>query len=181
MPQGSAGLIAPTAMQEGETETVSLAINRGADQSANLLGAEPSARFSTKVSGVMAAQLSGDGFDIKPPTPEVQDVSAVGGQRWDWAVTALHAPVHNLTVSVYVEADASDPANRTLLLARRYPVAVRISLWARTERFMDAATTWLGHLLKLENALWAVLTAGIVVALWKAIRRRRGNKRPPKS
>jgi hypothetical protein len=178
---GSAGLLAPKMMLEGETRTVSLAVSRGADRSADLLGAEPSQRFSTRVSGLMAARLVGDGFSVKDQTPEVQQVSAVGGQRWDWSVTALQARRHELVVSVYVVANADDPPEkRTLLLTRRYPVNVKVPIAQRSERGIDVATEWLKHLLSFENALWAVLTAGIAVALWKLIRGWFRRRRRPK-
>jgi len=170
---GSAGLLAPHRMQEGETRTVSLVVSRsgGQAQVADLLGAAPTQGFSTKVSGLMAARLSGDGFAIKPLTAEVQQVSAVGGQRWEWSVTALQAPRHELVVSVFVAARADDPPEKqTLLLTKRYPVEVKVSMVTKSERGMDSATEWLKHLLNLQNALWAVLTGGLAVALWKAFR-----------
>ncbi|HEX5183104.1 MAG TPA: hypothetical protein VFW19_08130 [Allosphingosinicella sp.] len=178
MQNGSAGLLAPKSMQEGETRTVSLAISRGDDQSENLLGRKPSQSFTTKVSGLMAAKLEGDGFTVKPLSADVQQVSAIGGQRWDWNVTALQARRHVLILSIYVVANPNDPAEaRPLLLTRRYPVTVKVPMLEQSERGMDAATEWLKHLLSFENALWAVLTAGIAVALWKAIRRRIRKKR----
>jgi hypothetical protein len=174
---GSAGLLAPKTMQEGETRTVSLAISRGADQSADLLGAEPSQRFGTKVSGLMAARLTGDGFAVKPMSPEVQQVAAVGGQRWDWSVTAQQAQQHELVVSIYVVADAAKPdQNRILLLTKRYPVSVNVPIDRSSERWIDRATEWLKHFLNFENALWAALTAAGAVALWKLIARLRKGK-----
>ena len=141
----------------------------------------PSQKFTTKVSGLMAARLGGDGFAVKPLGSEVQQVSAIGGQRWDWSVTALPGRQHELVVSVFVVANADDPPERrTLLLTKRYPVEVKVPIGRCSEDWMDRATEWLKHLLSLENALWAVLSAGLAVALWKVIgkwRRRRKARR----
>ena len=102
----------------------------------------------------------------------------MGGLAADLVAVALQARRHVLILSVYVVANPNDPAqDRPLLLTRRYPVAVKVSILTQSERDMDAATEWLKHLLSFENALWAVLTAGLTVALWKLVRRRLGKKR----
>jgi hypothetical protein len=177
---GRAGIAAPKEMQEGETATVSFAVTREKNRAVStVLGTAPTQTPDVSLSGVMAARLSGDGFRIEATTPEMQQVGAIGGQRWDWKVTALPAPRHNLTLSVYVAAREDDPpAKQSVLLAQEIPIAVKVSAFAASERGMDAASEWLGHVLKLENAVWAVLTAGLAVALWKLLERWRGRGKP---
>lgn len=160
---GKAGVRYPATMVRGETRTVSFAISRaraGDSSVSDILGAPPTdAETTLKVSGQMGAQLVGDGFTIDPPGMVVKGVG-LGGNAWEWKITALKAPHHSLKVSAFMIVDAPDGSRReTELRSKDIPIRVNVTPAQSFSDFVASMVSISDSAKVLIGALTALLVA----------------------
>lgn len=179
--RGVGGVDHPARMQRGETATVTLVLGRpdpGTDimpdeQLSNMLGKEPDETFKVKVGRRMAAQLHGDGFDIKPSGLVQKDLFIGQGQKWEWKITALKNPKHDLSLSTYAVIAAPDGMKENLLRTIKVDIPVNVTWQQRIED----TTVDLSLLEKFALGLAAFITAA--GAIWLAVKSLR--PKPPTS
>lgn len=127
--------------------------------------------FTPIVGRHMAAELSGEGFDIVAKSPREQDVLPQSQTSWEWLVTPHVKGLHTLTLKTFVEAEFSDHKRLALRsLTTNKTIEVTVTPMGVVSDVIDSAIVWLK---KTENLLKAV--AGLVaaaVALWLALRKR---------
>lgn len=127
--------------------------------------------FTPIVGRHMAAELSGEGFDIVAKSPREQDVLPQSQTSWEWLVTPQVKGLHTLTLKTFVEAEFSNHKRFALRsLTTNKTIEVTVTPMGIVSDFVDAAIIWLK---KTENLLKAV--AGLVaaaVALWFTLRKR---------
>jgi hypothetical protein len=119
----------------------------------------------------MAAELSGEGFDIVVKSPREQDVFPDSQTSWEWSVTPHVKGMHTLTLKTIVEAEFSDHKRFALRsLTTNKTIEVTVTPMGIVSDFFDDAVIWLR---KTENLLKAV--GGLVaaaMAIWLTLRKR---------
>jgi hypothetical protein len=112
----------------------------------------------------MAADLIGEGFDIKPLADRVQTVSPHGLTTWQWSVTAKEGGRHTLTIKSAVVVKTSLGRELSLVsTTRSKAVEVRVSPLAYAWDVIQRAPTWL-------KGIAAVLVGlGGVFAAWRGM------------
>lgn len=112
----------------------------------------------------MAADLVGEGFDIKPMSDRIQTVSPHGLTTWQWQVTAKEGGRHTLTIKSAVVVKTSLGRELSLVsTTRTKAVEVRISPLAYAWDVIQKAPTWL-------KGIAAVLVGlGGVFAAWRGM------------
>lgn len=129
-----------TEMTRGEPVTVSLALSPGAGPATEALTGLSGdiAGGTTKVSRQMEAHLSGAGFSIDPPGPQLKKVFPGVITRWDWTVTPERAGDERpLTLDVHavVAVDDAEVASVPVRTFRDV-IAVKVTI---IERLREAA------------------------------------------
>lgn len=112
----------------------------------------------------MAADLVGEGFDIKPMSDRIQTVSPHGLTTWQWQVIAKEGGRHTLTIKSAVVVKTSLGRELSLVsTTRTKAVEVRISPLAYAWDVIQKAPTWL-------KGIAAVLVGlGGVFAAWRGM------------
>ncbi|HPU15135.1 MAG TPA: hypothetical protein PK808_03545, partial [Polymorphobacter sp.] len=128
--------------------------------------------FTPVVGRHMAAELSGEGFDIVAKSPRAQDVLPDSQTSWEWDVTARVKGPHTLTLKTLVEAEFADGQRYALRsLSTNKTIEVTVTPMGRVSDAIDAAVEWLGKTTNLLTALAGTIAAA--VAVWAALRRRK--------
>lgn len=109
----------------------------------------------------MAADLEGDGFDIKPISPRVQPIADQAVTTWEWEVKAREVGKRTLTIrTAVVMIDSQGKPQPLIPTTQTKPVSV----WIGFEGVLDvlkALPDWLKALATIGTA------AGALFAAWK--------------
>lgn len=117
--------------------------------------------FDLKVGRQMRAELTGQGFEINPMSPAVQQIPKGDQASWTWEVIALQGGPKTLTVRTVVEASVNGRTYRLRQTEYHKTVQVGVSLW-------DRIKDWLRELPESLQLISAALTAlaGVAGAWW---------------
>lgn len=161
---GSGGIVFPERMLRGERRTVSLVVSRGAPATTEaLLGERPSESFQLKVARRMAAELKGEGFEVDPAGLQLRDLNIGEGARWDWQVTAVKSPRHNLTLSAYAVVLSPDGSrNDSLIRSLKRDIPVDVG-WRQKYADFVVGVVGLSDLTKTLVAALGALLAALVL------------------
>jgi hypothetical protein len=183
--EGSGAIAAPQTLVRGESAKVSFAIaatdegapEAGEPTATELLGENATQTVTVRVGARMGAQLTGEGFAIKPPEIVERELSVTRGARWEWEITALKAPRHRLLLHVFVRVKDPDGEKSRLLRSQPIPVEVKVTTSQTIGDYMDESQAWLGRGTNWLKALAAFIVAlgGVVLAVRK-LKSRDGDK-----
>ena len=95
---------------------------------------------TAKYSSFMEAKLTGQGFDIKPITPERQPVSNTQETRWSWDVKAVSAGDQELYLALNAIFEGSGAEKTRTVTTFSKPIRVRVSWASSVSTF--AAKNW---------------------------------------
>ncbi len=183
--EGSGAIAAPESMIRGDSAKISFAIaatdegaaEGGEPTATELQGENATQTVTVRIGARMGAQLTGEGFAIKPPEVVERELSVTRGARWEWEITALKAPRHRLLLHVFVRVRDPDGEKSRLLRSQPIPVEVKVTTSQTIGDYMDESQAWLGRGTNWLKALAAFILAigGVVVAVRK-LRSRDGDK-----
>jgi hypothetical protein len=174
---GEAALAAPSEMTRGEAYRVSFVLMR---ESAHLkldelLASTPDRTVTTRIGRRMAVELTGEGFTVEPKGIIKKDLFVGDGARWDWTVTPVRGPKHELTVSAYVVIESPDNSeSENLIKTVSQTIDIDVPATARLGDLMDDSITGMGRANRWLLALATLL--GGALAVWLAIRKFRAPK-----
>ena len=179
--EGAAAFTIPDSMRRGESRTVEFAVARGREprNAIDLVDFESGRvlSFRPRIGRYMAAELSGEGFEISPEGPRQEDLFLSGAGRWSWTVQAVRAPRHVLVLTAWVKAPAPDKTLKPVWVKTVHRrVNVRVGFLLRMRDFIDDSVTEFRRLEGWVQALTALVVA--LGALWLAVRFF-GRKAPP--
>jgi hypothetical protein len=180
---GTGGVDAPKRMVRGETKTVTFAIigdetPGGQIGLADVLGREPSQRAERlAITPRMAARLLGEGFKVEPADLQVRDLGFTQTAKWDWRVTALKAPRHEIIIDVFLLVPRPGGESSELLRSARVEVVVAVTRGQMIADFLDDSEAWLTRGTNWLTVLSLFL--GALFALLVAVRKFR--KRAPRA
>ena len=174
--QGSGGIVHPERMTRGETATIRFGVTADPKELAtsDVLGEDPNQSVALKVGSSMEAQLTGEGFEIKPPGLQKQGLDLTSGAVWEWQVTALKAPRHKLMIQIYVRVRGPDGERSRLLRSARIPIEVVVTRGQSAADLIDSSQAWLVRGTNWLKALAAFL--GALLAAWLALKKFRPQK-----
>jgi hypothetical protein len=116
--------------------------------------------FNPVVGRHMAAELSGDGFDIIARSPRAQDVLPDSQTSWEWTVTPRRKGPLTLTLKTFVEAEFADGKRYPLRsLTTNQTIEVAVTPLDRVADVLDATPAWLKRVTAVIAALTALATA----------------------
>lgn len=170
---GSSGVRYPPEITRGDTVTISFAVTNDpqATPTETMLGAKPVQEATLKVGRRMAAQLSGEGFKIEPEGLQQRDLYIAQGATWDWKVTALKAPTHQLKISAYVVIPDKDGAlKENLLKTLDLPLQVKVTTGQRIGDWMDSSVDWMTRGTNWLKVLALFIAAALSV--WGLLKRK---------
>ncbi|MBO9713796.1 hypothetical protein [Sphingomonas sp.] len=174
--EGIAAFNPPTKMTVGKPMDLTLALGKKADAErvdAALNTPAPTTvrvHVAAKLGRYMRATLTGGAFDIKPLTPEQQDLGADRFGIWTWHVTPKEAGDQPLQLSVEAEAVGLDgQPTRIALASQQITIHVGVTGVQRAEEGIANGTSVLTGLEGLLLKLAAVVAAA--GGVWLALRR----------
>lgn len=120
----------------------------------------PTVEFTPVVGRHMAAELTGDGFDIIAKSPRSQDVLPDSRTSWEWSVKPVRKGPLTLTLKTFVEAEFAGGKRYTLRsLTTNQTIDVAVTPLDRVADFLDALPGWLKRVTLVLAGVTALLTA----------------------
>lgn len=119
-----------------------------------------------RISRVMEANLSGNGFKIDPVTAALQIVNPEGATEWRWEVTALEAGTRRLylTLNAILEVDGRERPH--VIQTLHEVIQVQITWEQRVSGFVAENWKW----------LWTTIFVPLIGWLWER-RKQRGKEK----
>ena len=120
---------------------------------------------SAKYSSFMEAKLTGQGFDIKPITPERQPVSSTQETRWSWDVKAVSAGDQELYLALNAIFEGSGAEKTRTVTTFSKPIRVKVSWASSIGSFFSKNWQWFVTVIFIPILAWAG------PRLWKLVKR----------
>jgi hypothetical protein len=176
---GEGAFNAPDPMRRGETVTMQLVV---ANRMTGAPGPTPvdivhdlpgtTTPITVKLGDEMAAELSGDAFEIKAMSPRIQPLPRDSVVSWEWQATARSAGKHVLTLKTMVTGETVDGTQVTLSSSVvKRSITVQVGFLGRLQDVLSGLPAWLKGLTAAVAALTGLVAA--VWQLWAALRRKR--------
>jgi hypothetical protein len=120
---------------------------------------------TAKYSSFMEAKLTGQGFDIKPITPERQPVSSTQETRWSWDVKAVSSGDQDLHLVLNAIFEGTGAEKTRTVTTFDKPIRVKVSWASSIGTFASNNWQWLITVIFIPALAWAG------PRLWKLVRK----------
>jgi hypothetical protein len=120
---------------------------------------------TVRYSSFMEAKLTGQGFDIKPITPERQPVSSTQETRWSWDVKAVSSGDQDLHLVLNAIFEGTGAEKTRTVTTFNKPIRVKVSWASSVGSFASNNWQWLITVIFIPALAWAG------PRLWKLVRK----------
>jgi hypothetical protein len=182
--EGKGAIDAPPEMVRDEPATVSFAVagETSGTTVEEILDVEAlnGSVETVKIGGVMAAELTGRGFEIEPKGKVRKEIGPAGSMLWEWQVTPRKDHGPGLRVQAFVVVPGPNGTQQEIFLRTyRKDVSVKVTGGQRVADWMDETSAWFTRGNNWLKALAGLLTA--LAAVWAALKalRPRAKAEPP--
>lgn len=123
--------------------------------------------FQVRVSSLMEAQVTGQGFQITAKPPVEQTVDSLETAVWKWDVKAIEPGLHVLHLTLWAVLSINGKDRSKVVKTFDHQLEIRVSMTNRVRSFMKDNWQW----------LWTAILVPVAGAIWAWWRHRKKTKK----